>query len=569
MQKELPSLTVTIVSDEVPFSGTRDFIRQVLAQYVYSNSGLTNVERKELEQLRLCLRTITYESVVPSSMPLSLTDQQTIENQLRFFTRECCLREFRMVGLFLEKLYSHIEIILHVKALIPINQADYDFFHRISKNTRAITIKITQEPSSEILERKNKSTVRDSLAQKIVYSNSTTELWDELESKLNDLLNYGDSWTACWYIDLAILSQNEIPNEICNTIGLCYALQGKTEVAEFFWNRFKKHCESEEEKSTAFIIKRARVYYSLAMLYARHHRRALRCNTQAKSYLEEGFDLLTNAKNRQDVSEINKESIEYEKVFNRNGYALILYREGKYSEVIEMLENCIAHLDYSKYSRGIHHTVLLNNLARAYQACGKYEEALEKINLCISIDPYFAEYWSDLASIYCDTGNYEQALESAYRALSISKVISEIPALIGYIYSVRAMQSTEDERKEDLEKSTEFYRKALTIEPKDEYRLLIAHNLAELTEYEKCLKVLLDIDKNHLSQYQKEDFEIISLEASYNLTFPQNTRESLGYLQEKLEELLHIYPYSEEIKNNLTNVKNEQLNFSIPNINRK
>lgn len=116
------------------------------------------------------------------------------------------------------------------------------------------------------------------------------------------------------------------------------------------------------------------------MLYLRHHPKYLRLNEKGKMFLNEAY------------GNFGENEISFHKVFNRNGYALYLFRENQVSEAIKLLKEGIKTLSTNKLSEEdnfFHESVLTYNLTQCYIKIGSFENACKYFNRLIEMDPDF------------------------------------------------------------------------------------------------------------------------------------------------------------------------------------
>ncbi|HGR9085843.1 TPA: hypothetical protein ACL628_002076, partial [Streptococcus pneumoniae] len=130
-----------------------------------------------------------------------------------------------------------------------------------------------------------------------------------------------------------------------------YNMLLETEKAEYYYNLYKHDGKVDHIVAAN---------YMLAMLYARHHPKYLQDDQKAIVLLNEAYDLI-------------KDKVTLESIFNRNGYALLLFKMGKVEETIILLKRClnqIKQLDNSSSSVVLHESVLWFNLYQCYVTIG-------------------------------------------------------------------------------------------------------------------------------------------------------------------------------------------------------
>lgn len=477
----------------VPFSATR----QLLDATLDDDARL---------RLNVALRPITHQAARTDA---SLSDRQIAQEQIRFYTRLRCMRDFRLVA---KHLAASCPDGSEIEVTGFLNNADLDF---LSVLTSYWDVQLTVRPDS-----------RDEIApdhpdlHRIQAGLRTDDDWRWLKERLGGYVNAGDSWTATWLADAVLRSHPRVPPTSADVIGIAYGLQERTGEAELLYRRWRE----------AGGIDLARANYSLAMLYARHHPMALRSDATATELLEEAWEVLRDL----DASD---EHVFYERVFNRNGIALILYRQKRYDEAIQLLEFAIKGLNATRFGRGVHHTVLANNLGRVYAAAGDPVRAEPYLRSAIDLDPMFAEYWFDLASFYADENRFAEAIRAATVAESRSTSIADIPALLGYLAGQTG----------DHDGAVQAYRRAWEVEPGHVQSALgIAHHLCELGRYAEAHTWFARLRKLALSADQRETFDLLVLEADLNAQPPLAGPE----LVRRVDELAARYPDSTTVQEN-------------------
>ncbi|MEG9883857.1 MAG: hypothetical protein V6Z86_04415 [Hyphomicrobiales bacterium] len=99
----------------------------------------------------------------------------------------------------------------------------------------------------------------------------------------------------------------------------------------------------------------------LAMLYLRYHPSMLRDRSRAETLLEQAFQTAL----KHDLDPLSR-------IFNRNGFALILFRKAKVDEAISLLKWAVDELENIPGKRALmHKSVILYNIAQwRPRACG-------------------------------------------------------------------------------------------------------------------------------------------------------------------------------------------------------
>src|SRR5256885_8510386 len=171
---------------------------------------------------------------------------------------------------------------------------------------------------------------------------------------------------------------------------------------------------------------------------------------------------------------------------SRNGLALLLYREERYTDAIQVMTEALAMLGDAE--SGIHRSVLLNNLGRVHAVVDGHEKEAERtLRAAIAIDPTFAEYHLDLAMLLTRCQRYPEAVEAADAAWSCSTTIAEIPALLGYLHA----------RLGDHGRAADEYGRAARLRPgKQEHLIAAAREACEAGDYPLTRRRLLRLDRS-------------------------------------------------------------------------
>jgi tetratricopeptide (TPR) repeat protein len=311
---------------------------------------------------------------------------------------------------------------------------------------------------------------------------------DEIRDEIDWLLANGDSWSA---IEVAqrLDAQVEVPDpRLATSMALAYALQENNDDAERLFRLWED----------AGGLEAARARYSLAMMYARHHSAQRRDNSKAADLLQTAYELLCNLP--------ETEAIRLEKVFNRNGYALLLFRQGNFAEAAGLLEAGIRTLHGTKWEGQLHETVLLNNLGRVYAGMQRLEDAEASLRKAVELDQLFAEYHQDLASLLVDVGDLVGAKESIEAATSLDPAIVEVHELHGYIC----------EKLADMELAIACYRTAFSLgSPSAGLAMLRA--LSAIDRNSKILSLVPEVMAAQASEDDLVECRLIAIESESSI----------------------------------------------------
>jgi len=150
---------------------------------------------------------------------------------------------------------------------------------------------------------------------------------------------------------------------------LAFVLRGETIEAERHYELWRSSGNS---------IDTVQANYGISMLYLRHHPQYLRDMGYAERLLNDAFELASSS-----------ESSQFTRIFNRNGYALVLFRKGERNRAIELLT--WAEQELSKIDGDVsvmHRSVILFNIAQCHSANGNSDSSLSII--CTVSRTYFS-----------------------------------------------------------------------------------------------------------------------------------------------------------------------------------
>jgi len=185
--------------------------------------------------------------------------------------------------------------------------------------------------------------------------------------------------------------------EVLLYVGLCHRLLSNPIEAEFYFNKVIEKTKNIYQRNTA--------WYALAMISILGHQPKFKNLSKSENYLQKNYEELCSLKK----SKLNKAKI----IFNRNGYALTLFRRGKLKEALEIVEDGVRQLDgFNTKQQFFQQTVLYYNIFQCYLNLGEISKAETTILKLINSDPKFPKYRLDLAEMYLQEKQYEQAIKA-------------------------------------------------------------------------------------------------------------------------------------------------------------
>ncbi|QXB87624.1 tetratricopeptide repeat protein (plasmid) [Acinetobacter lwoffii] len=370
--------------------------------------------------------------------------------------------------------------------------------------------------------------------------------YDFEKSKYHDLIdiafeyiNAGDALTA---LNIGEILKTKFQDKyIWNLLSISELILGNKIKSEYYSNKW---VESDDD---LFKIDSTRALYSKAMLYVRLHSKELLDVEKSKNLLNEAYELMLNSTITEENDDFEK--LTFEKIFNRNGYALILFKEGKLLDaklqILECLDNINKyHGDDINNKINIHKSVLLYNLAQCYEKLGMIDDAISTFKILLELDPNMDEYYLDLSRCYGVSEQVENAIFACETATKIEP----------YNYQNWAMLAYWQNHMGHYDKSSNSYLKAYNLCPEYEERLRNINNYAynfllldENNNYSDILGLIKDsFYKNSILNDENEIVRGYSLMAEIYL-------RSNDYVQAKnvINDALSIFENNESLINNL------------------
>ncbi|TFH89787.1 tetratricopeptide repeat protein [Vibrio ouci] len=203
------------------------------------------------------------------------------------------------------------------------------------------------------------------------------------------IINSGDIFTAESILEHCCKCFDGFSIRKSNIIGTVKNCLGKSSEAEYFYNNHDGTLLSQ--------IKSA---YPTSMLHLRHHPKIFQDPKVASQLLEQSFKQLQQT----EISAVlSSDELDFHRVFNRNGYALILFKDGKVEESVDLLKWGLSVLGEKGGKFHMHKSVILYNIYQCYKQSGDIEKAHEYMDMVLDIDPMFPEYWLEKISITSDS----------------------------------------------------------------------------------------------------------------------------------------------------------------------
>lgn len=262
------------------------------------------------------------------------------------------------------------------------------------------------------------------------------------------------------------LRNNPFDYDIELFLGLAYVMSNLPEKGEAHYKHILDNSDDPKLISN--------VYYSLSMIYMRHYGKLGKNENKAEYYLNKGKTIILNNKDKLG------DEYDYQRIFNRNGIALIEFKNNNLELATEYCEDGQWQLFYLYGNKKhlLHRAVLLYNCTMTTEAQKKYNDSLKYFYTLLSIDPYFPDYWVHKSKLDKKMGNIKTAFESINRAIDLNPYEDSL-------YRLRALMYIENK---EYQKAIIDLKRALKINP-----------LSEET-YEIFSAVLISVGKIDLVQ---------------------------------------------------------------------
>lgn len=445
----------------------------------------------------------------------SLTDKQNYSKQLRFSTKARIERYISYNLLAVKNKFKEpIDLYISYKGEIDVGSNIFLEIYRKYEIGNIYFEDLVQEKYYE-----------DNL-EKIV-KGALEENKDEAYDMALKFLSAGDGWTAINIIKKLI---DEVNEKDCYyyDLGIAYTQIGETERAEYYLVKSKESLSEDRQIDSN---------YALAMLYARHHPRFLKSDKLAEKLLNEAYSCFSD------------NDINFYKIFNRNGLALLLYKRNEVEKAIQLLNVSIKEISNKKLSKldnFFHESVLTYNLIQCYMKINSIKDVKLGFEKLLKMDPLFLENHLEYANFLIKIKDYKKAFKHLQIALDFNPFVPEIHSLLGIYYLDL----------NHLSESKEHFRQSYLYSGREAdflYDYCIVLN--ELHEYNKTIEL---INGNVLNGVASDEEVYISLvillvEAYLNTNHIAKSIEIF-------EKAFNHYPHNDLLKqnkDNLTSIKRE------------
>lgn len=357
-----------------------------------------------------------------------LTDQQGVHEKIRYLGLQEIHRKIERLALFLTSKIDDKKLDLYIYSPSSLTTEFLHFLNTIKSFDFYISINFQQH---NLLPSLNHST-----------STANAELKKTPFYTVDDIrtiINSGDYYSAIELLNKLNTADKDtlFKCEIEALLGACNEFLGRTFNAEKHW-RFAFEFGNLDH--------RYRASYSLAMLYIRHH-------PKTHQNVELGMKFLDDAYQELELStEFSEFELTIRKTFNRNGYALALFRLGYVDKAQKTVESCISVLNnHPNKQSNFHKTVLLYNLYQCHIVRNEYDNAEDKLIELIKIDPQFIMYRECLIDFYLDREAYVEMEKACIESILIDDCHYKFHRYLGVCFY---LQGKLKDAESSLKKST-------------------------------------------------------------------------------------------------------------------
>ncbi|OUB80580.1 hypothetical protein BK744_01780 [Bacillus thuringiensis serovar zhaodongensis] len=240
------------------------------------------------------------------------------------------------------------------------------------------------------------------------------------------------------------LEDSEKKYKLANRLGVAHVLNDQPLKGEKYYNY-----TIENSSNPRLIIGSL---YGLSMLYMRHLPKEQRDIDKAEHYLKRAENIITENENKLG------DHFTYSKIFNRNGYSLILFQKGEIELAHKYCHEGEKSLleKYGDKKHILHRSVLIYNCTITSTALKNYEQAFNYFDYLLNLDPYYPDYWIQRADLHNKLGNVKSAIDDYSKAIKLN------PFSEGMYFSRALLYEKVDKIKE----ASQDYQRAIDLEPK-------------------------------------------------------------------------------------------------------
>lgn len=324
-----------------------------------------------------------------------LTEATDFNHQIRFSLKGRVIDQLRVLAHSISK---NFKTPVTIQNALAMSEGDREFLNLLSEYLSNDKIVLSWE-------------INDSEIFEIDLDDQETEMLSLIEKnerseKLKEFaffrLYAGDYWTARNILN-HLYNLNQHDAKVNFAIGLINNFFSQTPTAEFHFLKSYEHGTDLDKVKSC---------YTLSMLYMRHHDKNLFDYEKATDYLQHAFEII-NKPHFPDQT--------FQRVFNRNGYALAVFRHGQHQLALDHLECGIHTLEKeADQTTMLHVSVLQYNKCQCHVIMKQSEKAHESFLRLLEIDPLFPEYRIDYALFLIDQKMMTEAIDQLNKAIELN-----------------------------------------------------------------------------------------------------------------------------------------------------
>ena len=429
---------------------------------------------------------------------VSLTDGASLEGQIRYSLSE---RTNRVFAAYADAVSRTVDGPVHLR----VTAAEH-----LDEGTRALLALLAQidgwsvslEPGRPQGRAHHASGTREQRIQWLHAAESLTEpeaAW--MIAQAQEYLHVGDAWTALALLEPLAVGYGR--PSLHQVLAVGNVMLGHPERAE-------RHYQAWADLGGP--LDRARAKYGQSMLYARHHQPYLHSATRAAQLLDSALADLEL------VGPELEDEARFDRIFNRNGYALLQFRAGEAAAATAFIDQALADLDDSSERNHLHRSVLLYNRAQILRRTGRSAEAVPQYRALLDIDPYMPEYHMELAQCHMEAGDWRSAAEELDLARDIDPWIPEGHALRGQVATAAGEPGL----------ALDCHRRAWRLAPqRADLAYAYAYALSECEDWQGVLDTLAGFDPTAVRGELRADISVCTAEALLNLGRAHDAMELL------------------------------------------
>ncbi|NUU08531.1 tetratricopeptide repeat protein [Leifsonia sp. C5G2] len=425
---------------------------------------------------------------------ISLTDGAIASEQIRYFQTRRVRRNHVMVTEHISSVSGSVD--LEIGSCDSIDAPSREFLSIASRIAGwNVTYSSASIPAAEEAVHHGEGCLKEALRDE--------SMADELAEAAWEFINVGDAWTGT-ALGRRLLAR-ERSARVWSLLAIGHAMLRETEKAEFYYDEWARRGDSMDK---------VRALYGKSMLYARHHPDGLRDTDMAAACLDHAYGIIGN------LSELERahDDVVFEEVFNRNGFALVLFRRGHVDEALDLLKDGITRLSATTERVAIHRSVLIYNLAQCHKQLGDIEAAIRTFDQLLDVDPYMAEYHLEAAKCLSAAGDHARSVEECEIAVALDDTLAISWRMLGLAHLSCGR----------LDAAVHAYSRAVGLEPENTTgRADAAYAFIRAHRCEDALAVLEPVEIESLSPAEIDRHFSLSAEAHLRRDRVQNAVEQL------------------------------------------